>query len=78
MFGQHKQHPVVGLDEAVRDLRGRFDTNIKSGKLKVENTETVLVDIRQAMVQCDQQKNRILKEVDRVFGELIQTLKNRK
>ena len=48
------------------------------GKLKVESTETILVDIRQSLVNCDQSKNRILKEVDKVMTDLIETLKNRK
>lgn len=37
-----------------------------------------MVDIRQALVNCDQSKNRILKEVDKVMSDLIQTLKTRK
>ena len=52
--------------------------NTRIGKLKVETTETILVDIRQALVYCDQSKNRILKEVDKVMNELIQSLKDRK
>ncbi len=44
----------------------------------MESTETVLVDIRQALNACDQTKNRILKEVDRVITELIKCLKERK
>jgi hypothetical protein len=38
----------------------------------------VLVDVRQSLVQCDQQRNKILKDVDRIMSELIQTLKERK
>ncbi len=83
MFGAHKQHSVTEPTEAVRKLRDSFDASIKSGispteksfvsigKLKVESTETVLVDIRQALVQCDQSRNRILKEVDKVMTDLI-------
>lgn len=44
----------------------------------MESTETVLVDIRQALVACDQSKNRMLKEVDRVISDLIKALKDRK
>lgn len=36
------------------------------------------MDVRQALVACDQTKNRILKEVDKVISELIQALKDRK
>ena len=46
--------------------------------MKIESTETVLVDIRQALVQNDQARNRILKEVDKVMTDLIQALKDRK
>ncbi len=90
MFGKAKQQPVIEPSEAVKLLRESFDRSIKTGsfnilltefslgKLKVESTETVLVDIRQALVACDQTKNRILKEVDVVIGGLIKSLKDRK
>ena len=55
-----------------------FKVTASLGKLKIESTETVLVDIRQALVQCDQQRNKILKDVDRIMSELIITLKERK
>jgi hypothetical protein len=32
MFGGHKGHEVTEPEQAVRNLRDRFDTNIKSGK----------------------------------------------
>ena len=78
MFGKAKLQEVIPPQEAVKLLRDGFDRSIKTGKLKVESTETVLVDIRQALVACDSTKNRILKEVDRVIGELIKALKERK
>ena len=81
-------HEVTEANEAIRQIRDKFDANIRSGKfygksickgkLKIEYTESFLVDIRQSLVQCDQQKNKILREVDRVMNELIQTLKDRK
>jgi hypothetical protein len=37
-----------------------------------------LVDIRQALVQCDSNRNRILKEVDKVMSDIINVLKERK
>ena len=46
MFGKAKLQPVISPDEAVKLLRESFDRSIKTGKLKVESTETVLVDIR--------------------------------
>ncbi len=78
MFGKAKLQPVIEPTEAVKILRERFDRSIKTGKLKVEGTETVLVDIRQTLVQCDASKNRILKEVDKAITDLIKTLKERK
>ena len=78
MFGKAKLQPVISPEEAVKLLRESFDRSIKTGKLKVESTETVLVDIRQALVACDSTKNRILKEVDKVISDLIKALKERK
>lgn len=46
MFHGHKLHVVIPPEEAVKNLRDLFDKNIKSGKLKIENTENVLVDVR--------------------------------
>eukprot|EP00347_Sterkiella_histriomuscorum_P009722 403340133 len=78
MFGEHKGHEVTEPEQAVRNLRDRFDDNIKSGKLKAEFTDSYLTEIRQALVQCDQQRNKILKDVDKVMNDLIQVLKDRK
>ena len=78
MFAAHKGHDVIEPEAAAKNLRDEFDKNIKTGKLKVENTETILVEIRQSLVSCDQSRNRILKEVDTIMTQLIQTLKNRK
>ena len=46
MFGKAQLQPVISPAEAVKLLRESFDRSIKTGKLKVENTETVLVDVR--------------------------------
>lgn len=78
MFGKAKLQPVIEPHEAVKLLREGFDRSIKTGKLKVESTETVLVDVRQALVACDQSRNRILKEIDKVITDLIKSLKDRK
>ena len=53
MYGKAKMQPVIDPQEAVKLLREGFDRSIKTGKLKVESTETVLVDVRQALVACD-------------------------
>ncbi len=71
MFKTHKGHEVIDPQEAVNKTREEFDKNIKSGKLKVANTETILVDIRQSKVQSDQAKNKTLKEAENAFNELI-------
>jgi len=46
MFASHKGHDVIEPEAAAKNLRDEFDKNIKTGKLKVENTETILVEIR--------------------------------
>jgi hypothetical protein len=54
-----KQLPVIEPEEAVKKLREDLDNSIKKGTncyvgyLKVENTESVLVDVRQTTVMCD-------------------------
>ena len=50
MFFGHKGHEVIPGDEAVKGIRDKFDKSIKNGKLKVEYTESILVEIRQALV----------------------------
>ena len=78
MFGKAEGHKVIKPEEAVTDLRNQFDESIKAGHLRTENIESVLVDIRQAMNNCDQTKNKILREADTLIKDLIKTLYERK
>lgn len=48
------------------------------GKLKVENTESVLIDIRGGKVGCDKEKNKTLKDADKLLSSLISNLQERK
>lgn len=38
----------------------------------------MLLDVRQAIVACDQSKNKVLKDSDSLFNQLIRILKDRK
>jgi len=46
--------------------------------LKVDKTESVLLDIRQTKLTCEESKNRVMKEVEETFARLIKKLKERK
>ena len=46
--------------------------------MRAENTESILLDIRQAQVTAEEHKNRLLKTADALFSQLITALKNRK
>ena len=49
MFGDNKGHEVIKLPEAVGKIRENLDSSIKKGNLRTDNTEGVLIDIRQAL-----------------------------
>lgn len=78
MFGKNKGHDVIPLSEAVGKIREDLDKAIKMGTLKTETTEGVLIDIRQALNQCDQAKNKALKEAETSIKDLIKALYDRK
>jgi hypothetical protein len=78
MFGDAKGHEVIPLAEAIGKIREDLDKSIKSGNLKAENTEGVLIDIRQALNQCDQAKNKALKDAEGSLKDLIKVLYERK
>jgi len=46
--------------------------------LKVDKTESVLLDIRQTKLTCEESKVRVMKEVEETFTKLIKKLKERK
>ena len=78
MFGDAKGHDVLPLNKAISKIREDLDSAIKVGNLKTENTEGILIDIRQALNQCDQAKNLALKEAETSIKELIKALYERK
>ena len=78
MFGKSVGHKLVRPEEAVTNIRERFDQSLKDGFLKREHTEGVLTDIRDALNTCEQNKNRVLKEADALIKELIWDLYLRK
>lgn len=78
MFGKNKGHDVIPLKEAVGKIREDLDKSIKMGSLRTENTEGVLIDIRQALNQCDQAKNKALREAENAIKDLIKALYERK
>ena len=71
MFGSHKGNPVIPPENAIKMIRDSLDVNIRNGKLKVENTENFLVEIRQSKVECDRAKNKALKEADKTITDMI-------
>jgi len=46
--------------------------------LKVDKTESVLLDIRQTKLTCDEAKAKVMKEIEEAFAKLIKKLKERK
>jgi hypothetical protein len=79
MFGKgHKQHAVIQMADAIKQLRGELDQQLARGKLKVDYTETVLLDIRQAILTCDQMKSKLVNSVNESFAKLGKALKDRK
>jgi len=78
MFGPHKGENVCSIEEAGRLTRDKLNDAAKLGLLKVDKTESVLLDIRQTKLTCDETKARVLKEVEETFTSLVKKLKERK
>ena len=79
MDPRHKGHNFIDLDKAAKMLRSEVDKHVQtSGKLRAENSESVLLDIRQAQVTASEHKNRLFKQADQLFSQLITALKARK
>ncbi|CAD8194720.1 unnamed protein product [Paramecium pentaurelia] len=78
MFGDHKGHLVDQMDKATKDLRTQMDTAAKEGLLKLEKTETVLVDIRHTKLTFEESKQKVLKEIEQTFTKIFQLIKQRK
>ena len=78
MFGNSKGHEVIELPQAVSRIRENLDNATKQGHLKNDKTEGVLIDIRQALNNCDQAKNKALKDAESSIKDLIKALYDRK
>lgn len=78
MFGNHKQHPVVKPDNALKQLRNELYSQLEKGKLKTDYTENVLLDIRQALLTCDQMKSKLVARINNSFTKLTNAVKDRK
>ena len=74
----NKGHEVIELTKAIDKIREDLDTSIVKGNLNTDNTEGVLIDIRQALNNCDQAKNKSLKEAEGAIKDLIKSLYERK
>ena len=78
MFGPNKGDRVCSLEEAAKLTREKLNEAAKLGLLKVDKTESVLLDIRQTKLTCDEAKARVLREVEETFTKLVKKLKERK
>ena len=48
------------------------------GIFKVENSEKILIEIRDIKLTLEDKKNKIVEEIESIFSALIQALKERK
>ena len=56
----------------------KYISYIYIGSLKIDHTEGVLLDIRQASLTCEQQKGKMIQRINKIFQDLARTLKARK
>ena len=80
MFGSHKGHSVCSIEESMRSMRNELDDATKEGKynncyyyyflglFKVENSEKILIEIRDIKLTLEDKKNKIVEEVEAVFS----------
>ncbi|CAD8103030.1 unnamed protein product [Paramecium sonneborni] len=78
MFGEHKGHLVDQMDKATKDIRSSMDQAAKDGILRLEKTETVLVDIRHTKLTFEESKQKVLKEIEQTFVSIFKLIKQRK
>lgn len=78
MFDSHKGHPVCRIEEGAKALRVQISDASKDGVLKFEKTENVLLDIRHAKLTLEENREKLLKQAENNFDEIINTLKTRK
>ena len=78
MFGRAQGMKVVEPDYALSMIKDRFNDCIKKGILRSEYTQSNLVQIRQAKLQLEKNRNKMLKECDEAFTAIVRVLKDRK
>lgn len=78
MFDTHKGHQVCRIEEGAKSLRVQISDASKDGVLKFERTENVLLDIRHAKLTLEENRDKLLKQAENNFDEIISTLKTRK
>jgi len=59
-------------------MRNELDDAAKEGLFKVENSEKILIEIRDIKLTLEDKKNKTVEEIETVFSSLIQALKERK
>ena len=69
---------VVGPEHALDLIKDRMNSSIKSGILRSDYTQSNLVQIRQAKLQLEKNRNKMLKECDEAFQGIVRVLKDRK
>jgi len=78
MFGPHKGENVCSLEEASKYTRDKLDEAAKKGLLKVDKTESVLLDIRKTKLTSEEAKAKVLREIEETFTRIVKKLKERK
>lgn len=78
MFDAHKGHQVCRIEEGAKSLRVQISDASKEGVLKFEKTENVLLDIRHAKLTLEENRDKLLKQAEGYFDEIISKLKLRK
>lgn len=66
------------MDAAAKGLREAMDFAAKEGILKLEKTETVLVDIRHTKLNFESALQNVLKEIEATFSQIFKLIKQRK
>lgn len=77
MFGTHRGHNVIRLEEAYQMVKQDLEGTIKEGLFKSSRIDSILLDIRHTKLIIEQTRNRIRKEIRSSFDGLIEKLKDR-
>lgn len=77
MFGACKGHEVCPIDDASNQIRGDIDKALKDGLFKANRTNSILLDIRHTKLQCEETKEKLSKQIQATFQNLIAVLKQR-